>query len=111
VLSIQHTIYKPSQGKRTLLYIAVCKDSHTVTRLFLVHFKLLVDRVAQSVKRLVTGWMVRGSNPDGRRDFRICLDRPWGPPSLLYKGCWVIPGCRKRPGRDAVPSAPSSVEV
>ena len=40
-----------------------------------------------------------------------CPDRPWGPPSLLYNGYRVFPGGRKRPGRDADPSPPSSAEV
>jgi len=30
--------------------------------------------------------MVRESNPGGGEIFRICSDRPWGPPSLLYNG-------------------------
>ena len=38
-------------------------------------------------------------------------DRHWGPPSLLYNGYRVFPGDRKRPGRDADPSHPSSAEV
>jgi hypothetical protein len=45
------------------------------------------------------------------RDFPTCPDRPWGPPSLLYNGYRVFPGDRKRPGRDADPSPPSSDEV
>jgi hypothetical protein len=24
--------------------------------------------------------------------FLTCPDRPWGPPSLLYNGYWVLPG-------------------
>jgi hypothetical protein len=43
--------------------------------------------------------------------FRTCPDWPWGPPSLLYNGYRVFPRGRKRPGRDAVPSPPSSAEV
>jgi hypothetical protein len=43
--------------------------------------------------------------------FRTCSDRPWGLPSLLYNGYRVFPGGRKRPGRDADPSPPSSAEV
>jgi hypothetical protein len=39
--------------------------------------------VAQSVYRLATGWMVRGSNPSGSKVFRQRPDRPWGPPNLL----------------------------
>ena len=34
----------------------------------------VVGRVAQSVKRLATGWTVRGSNPDGGEIFRTCPD-------------------------------------
>jgi hypothetical protein len=33
-------------------------------------YYLTVDRVAQSVKRLTTGWTVRGSNPCGGEIFR-----------------------------------------
>jgi hypothetical protein len=43
--------------------------------------------------------------------FRICPDRPWGPPSLLCSGDRVFPGGRKRPGRDVNPSPPSSADV
>ena len=38
-------------------------------------------------------------------------DRPWCPTSLLYNGYRVFPGGRKRPGRNADPSPPSSAEV
>jgi hypothetical protein len=54
---------------------------------------------------LATGWTVRGSNSGGGEIFRICLDRPWGPPILLYNGYRVFPGCKERPGRDADPSS------
>ena len=54
--------------------------------------------VAQSVQRLATGWTVRGSNPRGGEIFLTSLDRPWGPPSLLYSGYRLFPGV-KRPGR------------
>ena len=64
--------------------------------------------VAQSVQRLATGWTVRESNPGGGEIFRTCPDRPWGPPSLLYNGYRVFPRSKKRPGRDADPSPPSS---
>ena len=70
-----------------------------------------VDRIAQTVQRLATGWMVRGSNPGGGEIFRTCPDRPWGPPSLLYNGYRVFPGGKERPGRDADPSPPSSTVV
>ena len=70
-----------------------------------------VGRVAQLVQRLVTGWMVRGSNPGGGEVFCICPDWPWGPPSLQYNGYRVFPGSKEWPGRDADPSPPSSAEV
>ena len=43
--------------------------------------------------------------------FRTCPDRPWVPPSLLYKGYRVFTGGKKRPGRDADPSFLSSAVV
>jgi len=44
------------------------------------------------------GWTVRGLNTGGGEIFRICPDRLWGPPSLLYDGYLVFskvkwPGC------------------
>jgi hypothetical protein len=40
------------------------------------------------------------------------LSRPaLDPPSLLYNGYRVFPGCKVRPGRPADHSPPSSVEV
>ena len=47
---------------------------------------LTMARMAQSVKRLATGWSVLGSNPGEGEIFRTCPDRSWGPPSLLYNG-------------------------
>jgi hypothetical protein len=52
-----------------------------------------------------------GFEPGGGEIFRTCPDRPWGPPSLLYNGYRVFPAGRKRSGRDANPSPPSSAEV
>jgi hypothetical protein len=49
-------------------------------------------RIAQSVYKLATGYTVRGSNPGGDEIFRTCPDRPRGPPSPVYNGCWVIHG-------------------
>ena len=74
-------------------------------------FCTAVGRVAQSVQRLATGWTVRGSNPGGGQIFRICPDRPWGPPSLLYNRYRVFPGGKQRQGRDAGPSPTSSAVV
>ena len=47
----------------------------------------------------------------GGETFHTCPDGPWGPPSLLYNGYRVFPGGKKRPGRDADPSPPSSAVV
>jgi hypothetical protein len=57
------------------------------------------------------GWMVQGSSPGGGEIFRICRDRPWGPPSLLYNEYRVFPGGIERPGSDADPSPPSSAMI
>jgi hypothetical protein len=70
--------------------------------------QILVVRIAQSVYRLATGWMVRGSNPGGGEIFSTCPDRPWRPPRLLYNGYRRFPGYKERPGRDADHSLPSS---
>jgi hypothetical protein len=62
---------------------------------------------------MVTRYGLDGSGIDtgGGEIFRICPDQPWGPPSLLYNGCWAFPGGRKQPGCDTGPSPPSSAEV
>ena len=52
------------------------------------------------------GWKVQGSSPCGSEVFHTCPDRPWGPPSLLYKGYQVFPGGKELPGRDADLSPP-----
>jgi hypothetical protein len=61
--------------------------------------------------RLAMGWAVRESNPGGGEIFRTCPDRPWGPSSLFYNGYRVFHGGKKRPGRDADTSPPSSAVV
>ena len=35
--------------------------------------------------------------------FRICPDRPWGPPSLLYNGYRVFPGVKSGRGVTLTP--------
>jgi len=55
--------------------------------------------------------MVQGSNPGGGEIFYTYLDRPWGPPSLLYNGYRVFPEGKKQPVRDADPSPPSNAVV
>ena len=52
-----------------------------------------------------------GSNLGGDEIFRTRLDRPWGPPSLLYNGYRVLPGGKVWPGRAADHSPPSSAAV
>ena len=56
---------------------------------------------------LRAGWSGYES-PVGGEIFRTCPDRPWGPSSLLCNGYCVFHGVKKRPGRDADPSPPSS---
>jgi hypothetical protein len=70
----------------------------------------LCARIAQSLWRIATGLTFRGSNPGGGEIFRIRPDRPWGPPSLLYKDYRVFPGV-KRPRRGVDHPPPSSAEV
>jgi len=43
---------------------------------------------------IVTRYGMDFQGIEPRRDeiFRTCPDRPWGPPSLLYKGYRVVPG-------------------
>ena len=52
-------------------------------------------------------WTFQESNPGGGEIFRIHPDRPWGPPSLLYRS---FPGV-KRPGHGIDHPPPSSTEV
>jgi hypothetical protein len=72
---------------------------------------MLWDGIAQSVKRLATGWTVWGSNPDKGEILRTRPDRPWGPSTLLYNGQRVsYPGV-KRPGYDVDHPPPPIAEV
>jgi hypothetical protein len=67
--------------------------------------------IAQSLQRLATGWKVQGSNLGGGEIFRICPDRTWGPPNLLYNGQRVsLPGV-KRPVRGVDHPTPSRAEI
>jgi hypothetical protein len=76
---------------------------------FLVLVILLFNQVTRgpgSSVGIVTGYRLDDPGIESRwgLDFRICSERPWGPPSLLYNGCRVFLGGRMRPGRDADPS-------
>ena len=66
--------------------------------------------IAQSIRRLPTGWEVRGSNPGGGEIFRTRPDWPLGPTSLLYKWYRVSFLGVTWPGRgdDLSPSSESS---
>ena len=66
--------------------------------------------LAQSVKRLATGWTVRVSNPGGGEIFRTRPDLPWGPHRLLYNEYRVFPG-GKAAGLWFLPPIPSTSEV
>ena len=67
--------------------------------------------IAQSVERIATGWMVRGSNPGEGEIFRTRPDRTKGPPNLLYNGYRVSFWGVKRPGRGFDHPLTSSTEV
>jgi hypothetical protein len=63
---------------------------------------------------IVTAYRLDGPGIESRWGARFSAPArpaPWGPPSLLYNGYRVFPGGKVRPGRDADPSPPSSVEV
>ena len=64
---------------------------------------------------IATGYGLDGpgieSRGGGGEIFRTCLDRLWGPPSLLYNWYCVFPEVKERPGRGADPSPPSSAVV
>jgi len=67
-----------------------------------------------SVVGIATGYVLDGPGIESRwgdEMFHTCPDRPCGPCSLLYNGYRIFPGGKKRPGRDADPSPPSSVVV
>jgi hypothetical protein len=69
------------------------------------------DGTAQSVKRLATGWTVRGSNPDKGEILQTRPDQPWGPSTLLHNEQLVsLPGV-KRPGCDVDHPPPPIAEV
>jgi hypothetical protein len=85
-------------------------------RVFITVVQLLLSSkretgLAQSVQRLATGWTVRGSNPDGGRDFqhpsRPAVS-PTQPPIQWVPGSF--PGV-KRPRRGVDHPPPSSAEV
>jgi hypothetical protein len=68
----------------------VADDTHQTSTVSPPKFKpcptVTMAGIDQSVKRLATGWTVRGSNPGEAEIFFKRPDRPWGPPNLLYNG-------------------------
>jgi 8-oxo-dGTP pyrophosphatase MutT (NUDIX family) len=66
-----------------------------------------------SVVGIATAYGLDGSGIESGDSeiFRICPDRPWGSPSLLYNGYWIFPGGKLQQGGDADPSPPSNAEV
>ena len=72
-------------------------------------FKLDLRGPGSSVG-IATGYGLDGpvSNPGGGEIFRVCPDRPWGPPSLLYNRYWVFPGVRGGRGVGLTPTPNSS---
>ena len=58
-----------------------------------------------SVVGIATGYGVDGSGIESRwgQIFRTCLDRPWGPPRLLYNGYWLFAGVKSGRGVTLAP--------
>jgi len=56
------------------------------------------------------GWRVRRSKLSGVKILCTCPAQPWGPPSLLYNGYWVLPEVKKL-GRGVGHPEASSAEV
>ena len=67
--------------------ITLHQHYHYINKSLLLY--LMETGIAQSVQRLATGWVVRGSNTTEGEVFLTRLDRPWGPPSLMYNGYGV----------------------
>ena len=70
---------------------------------------LLIIIISSNINsRLTTGWTVRDRIPVETR-FSARLDRPWGPPSLLYNGYWVFSENKVAGAWFWQPSPPSAV--
>jgi len=82
-------------------------------RLILYCSSLFTINGLGSTVDIATGYGLDGPGIEYRwgEIFRIFPDRSWGPTILLYNGYPVFSGGKKRPGRDADPSPPSSAVV
>lgn len=72
---------------------------------------IYVGRDRPSVRRLATGWRVRGSNPGWDETVGTHPDWPWGPPIFLYSGYRFFLLGVKRAGRGINHPPRSTTEV
>jgi hypothetical protein len=83
--------------------------------MIMFNFVLLLYKtwIAQSVKRLATGWTVRGSNPRLAKIIQTRPDRSWGSPSPCTTSTGSFLGVKRRGGGGGCcwPPTPSRAEV
>jgi hypothetical protein len=70
----------------------------------------MLIRPATTIRRLATGWTVRGSNPGGARFFAHVQTGPGAHPASWTMGTGSFLGV-KRPGRGTDHPPPCSAEV
>jgi hypothetical protein len=80
--------------------------SHTLHIVFLT-----MCGSGSSVGIATMGWMVRGSNPGGGRDFPPVQTGNGAHPASCTMGTGSFPGVKVRPGRAADHAPPSSARV
>ena len=70
----------------------MCARVETTSKVLILEFCVVSG--PGSVVGIATGYGLNGPGIDSRwgEIFRICPDRPWGPPSLLYNGYRFFPG-------------------
>ena len=85
-----------------------CETSYVLTAKHICQYTRVGRCSSVGIATELRDGTVRGSNVGGGEIFRTCPDRPWGPPSFLYKWYWVFLGGKERPERDADHSPPSS---
>ena len=82
------------QGEQVLvptLLLPAVKSTHNSQKTYIKVTPYTCLKVAQSVQRLTTGWVVRGSNPGGGETFRTRPDRPWDHPASCTMGTGWFP--------------------